>query len=299
VSVSGTVPAYANLATTVFGAGDATTAPTATSNVAGGYTFAFTTGAELNGYKIKIGNMAPGTPTTAQVDKDSKTITINGDFASGAVTAATIQTEVNNALNGKGFTQTATVGGTFNAIAGTDVASGITNGGTSVESIAEDGTINFVDGAKAVRSYDGTLKSLKIPESVKIPGTGKELKVTSYTIDKTGIINAVLENGSVAAVGQIAISSFNNPEGLTKLGKDLYSDSANSGTATIRTGVGTTGDDNSQGYGDLAQGMLEMSNVDLAEQFTDMIVANRAFQASSKMITTGDDILQDIINLKR
>ena len=67
----------------------------------------------------------------------------------------------------------------------------------------------------------------------------------------------------------------------------------------LKSGVGTIEDDNSSGYGSTNQGMLEMSNVDLAEQFTDMIVASRAFQAAGKMITTGDEILQDIINLKR
>ena len=95
------------------------------------------------------------------------------------------------------------------------------------------------------------------------------------------------------------MASFRNAEGLTKLGGNMYSVSVNSGEAVIKSGIGTIGDDNSQGYGDNVQGMLEMSNVDLAEQFTEMIVASRAFQASGKMITTGDEILQDIINLKR
>lgn len=129
---------------------------------------------------------------------------------------------------------------------------------------------------------------------------GEPVRVTTFNIGKDGVISAVLDDGSVSALGQIAMSSFKNPAGLTKLGKNLYEKSANSGEAIVRCGMGTPANlDNSAGYGDMLQGMLEMSNVDLAEQFTDMIVTSRAFQANSKTITTGDEILQDILNLKR
>jgi flagellar hook protein FlgE len=127
---------------------------------------------------------------------------------------------------------------------------------------------------------------------------GSELRIISFTVEKNGLIKAVCEGGKVAALGQIAMASFKNPGGLEKVGGNLYKNSANSGEAVLRAGVGAA-DDNSKGYGDILQGMLEMSNVDLAEQFTEMIVTSRAFQASGKMITTGDEILQDIINLKR
>lgn len=128
----------------------------------------------------------------------------------------------------------------------------------------------------------------------------KDKKIRSFSIEKEGLVKAVLDDGSVAALGQLAIASFKNPGGLKKTGKNLLENTANSGQPIIRSGVG--GDpalDNGDGYGDMLQGMLEMSNVDLAEQFTDMIVTQRAFQASSKMISTGDEILQEIINLKR
>lgn len=125
-------------------------------------------------------------------------------------------------------------------------------------------------------------------------------KIRSYSFEKDGVIKAVLDDGSVAALGQIALASFKNPEGLKKLGKNMYQNTANSGIPTIRSGIGADpANDNSDGYGDVLQGMLEMSNVDLAEQFTDMIVTTRAFQAAGKTITTGDEILQEIINLKR
>lgn len=125
-------------------------------------------------------------------------------------------------------------------------------------------------------------------------------KIRSFSIGKDGVINAVLDNGSVSALGQLAVASFKNPEGLNKMGRNLLQNTANSGVPVIRSGIGCDpAHDNGDGYGDMLQGMLEMSNVDLAEQFTDMIVTTRSFQAAGKMISTGDEILQDIINLKR
>ena len=160
--------------------------------------------------------------------------------------------------------------------------------------LGKDATINIgeaelVDGADGAKfSWSFTLKA----ETDK--------KIRSFSIEKDGIIKAVLDDGSVSALGQIAMSSFKNPEGLKKLGKNLYQNTANSGEPIVRSGIGGLKElDNSDGYGDMLQGMLEMSNVDLAEQFTDMITTTRAFQAAGKMITTGDEILQDIINLKR
>ncbi|HEY8890002.1 MAG TPA: flagellar hook-basal body complex protein [Clostridium sp.] len=123
-------------------------------------------------------------------------------------------------------------------------------------------------------------------------------RITTFSIEKDGEIKAVLEDGSVSVLGQIAMASFKNPAGLKKEGGNLFTNTSNSGAAVVRSGVGAT-QDNSGGYGDMLQGMLEMSNVDLAEQFTDMIVASRAFQAMGKTINTGDEILQDIIGLKR
>ena len=265
---------------------------------AAGMKFEFTPGAALNGYKIQIGKVNSGTKTSASIDTSNKTIVINADLINSGVTSSgLVQNVINQALQQKGINQAIKVTGSPAQISG--IESGITGGGTPVQSLDTDGGMNFVDGTKDLKSYDGQLKTLKIPDKVRIPGTEQELKVKTYTIDKNGVINGVLEDGRVAALGQIAMSSFKNPEGLTKLGGNLYSSSVNSGEAVIKSGIGTLNDDNSKGYGDTLQGMLEMSNVDLAEQFTDMIVSSRAFQASGKMITTGDEILQDIINLKR
>lgn len=298
VSVAGKIPTFTDLSTTAFTGGTATVAPTATTNTVAGNSFTFGTGTELNGYKIVLGKISVGTTTEANIDAKNKIITINGDFiTAGAVTTPTLQGAINTALTAKGFTQTITVGGAPTTFANTE--SGTTSGGTPVQSIATDGDINFVDGNITVKAYDSSLKSIKIPEKVKLAGSTEELKVVSYSIQKTGLVTATLEDGSVAALGQIAMATFKNQEGLTRLEGDLFSTSANSGDAIVKSGLNTLQDDNSEAYGETIQGYLEMSNVDLSEQFTDMISATRAFQANTKIISTGDEILQDIINLKR
>jgi len=297
----------AGIPQTVSVSGDNTILGSLSKNILGatvtdvlGFDFAIDTNdvATLNGYSIEIGRIAPGTSTSADVDTKYKKIVINGDLAN--LTAADIENAINSALQNKAIGSSAnvvTVSGTATAVTG--VTSGIADGGTPVQSIDADGVINFVDATKDVKSYDGSLKTLRIPDKVRMPGENTDLRIISYSISKDGLISGVLEDGRVAALGQIAMASFKNPAGLAKMGNNLYTASVNSGEATLRSGIGTLGEDNSQGYGDALQGMLEASNVDLAEQFTEMIITSRAFQAAGKMITTGDEILQDIINLKR
>ncbi|MBE4908723.1 flagellar basal body rod protein FlgG [Bacillus luteolus] len=113
----------------------------------------------------------------------------------------------------------------------------------------------------------------------------------SFSIAKNGTVNAIV-GGAVVVVGQIGLAKFPNPEGMEKAGDNLYIASANSGVAT--PGAPGTG-----GAGSLVSGALEMSNVDLSEEFTDMIVAQRGFQANTRIITTSDEILQELVNLKR
>ena len=115
------------------------------------------------------------------------------------------------------------------------------------------------------------------------------------------LLQLFLVDGTRTAIGQIAMATFKNPEGLTAIGGNLFQKSSNSGTEIIKTvyRIMQQLHDNSKGFGDVIQGALEGSNVDLTEQFTDMITATRSFQAASKMITTGDEILQTITGLMR
>ena len=114
----------------------------------------------------------------------------------------------------------------------------------------------------------------------------------NFKIDASGIITGVYSNGTTRAIGQIAMASFTNQNGLEKAGDNTYVASNNSGLANI----GTSG---VAGKGSLLAGALEMSNVDLTEQMTDMIVTQRGFQANSKTIQTADTLLDTVLSLKR
>jgi len=114
----------------------------------------------------------------------------------------------------------------------------------------------------------------------------------SFTIDSAGVITGVFTNGKRAPIGQIAMAIFANPQGLIAEGDNNFRETNNSGLANV--GAAETG-----GRGKITAGTLEMSNVDLAEQFTDMIVTQRGFQANSRSITTSDQMLQELLTLKR
>jgi flagellar hook protein FlgE len=113
-----------------------------------------------------------------------------------------------------------------------------------------------------------------------------------FQIGADGVLIGVFSNGIKQPMATIAVANFNNPVGLEKLGNSTYGTSTNSGLPQ----VGTPG---SGGRGTLIGGALEMSNVNLAEEFTALIVAQRGFQANSRVITSSDEMLQDLVNIKR
>ena len=176
-----------------------------------------------------------------------------------------------------------------------------TKNNNNEDNIRADGTVLYVESNNNTVSVDNQLVSLKIPDKVtKVTAQGEtEVAVKSFNISADGLITGVLETGEITALGQIAMSSFKNEVGLTDIGNNMYEPSGSSGAAIISSGKNSPTNRNSSGYGDILQGYLEMSGVDMAEQFTDMIVATKAFQAAGKTITTGDEILSEIINLKR
>lgn len=114
----------------------------------------------------------------------------------------------------------------------------------------------------------------------------------SFSVQANGIVNYIDEFGNPRTAGQIALANFSNPAGLEKAGNNLFYESPNSGEAQI-VEPGT------EGVASIISGSLEMSNVDLAEEFTEMIAAQRGFQANTRIITTSDEILQELVNLKR
>ena len=114
----------------------------------------------------------------------------------------------------------------------------------------------------------------------------------NFKIDQSGIITGVYSNGSVRTIGQVAMAIFTNQGGLEKKGDNTYAESINSGMANI-------GESGTQGKGSMLSGTLEMSNVDLTEQLTDMIVTQRGFESNAKTIQTGDSMLETVLGLKR
>ena len=115
--------------------------------------------------------------------------------------------------------------------------------------------------------------------------------LSSVTVDSSGIITGTYTNGIKQTEAQVAVAQFTNASGLTKTGNSLYQESNNSGTANVKTAsdLGVT----------ITPSALEMSNVDIANEFSDMIITQRGFQSNSKIITVGDEMLETLINMKR
>lgn len=125
-------------------------------------------------------------------------------------------------------------------------------------------------------------------------GTGKKLgDMIGVFVDTNGKIYGSYDNGNTILLGQIAVAQFANAMGLEKVGDNCYTTTLNSGEFD---GIGV---DITAGGGTMSTGMLEMSNVDLSSEFTEMITTQRGFQANSRIITVSDTLLEELINLKR
>lgn len=113
-----------------------------------------------------------------------------------------------------------------------------------------------------------------------------------FSINQEGIITGLFTNGQTRVLGQVVLSTFNSPDGLTMMGKNLYAESFDSGQPIV-------GAPNTAGRGNIFSNSLELSNVDLGSEFINLITAQRGFQANSRIITTTDEILGELVNLKR
>ncbi|XKH58296.1 flagellar hook protein FlgE (plasmid) [Citricoccus nitrophenolicus] len=116
--------------------------------------------------------------------------------------------------------------------------------------------------------------------------------IESFSIAQDGTINGSFSNGDIRPIGQVAVATFANPAGLEKAGGSAFRVTPNSGEPTL-------GAPGSAGFGALAAGTLEGSNTDLSREFTNLIMAQRGFQASARIVTTSDEVLTELTNLKR
>lgn len=138
----------------------------------------------------------------------------------------------------------------------------------------------------------GGLIDVTLDTTALIPAVPPGVQLTSYNIGSDGKLRGIFDDGIQRDMAQIAMADFSNPMGLEKVGETSYRESANSGAANIAVAaVGRNGT--------ITAGALEMSNVDLAAEFTNLILAQRGFQASSRVITTSDQVLEDLVNIKR
>jgi flagellar hook protein FlgE len=161
----------------------------------------------------------------------------------------------------------------------------------------EDGTLvrqEFVLNLGAVGGFSNSITQYAESSSSKaVEQDGRTMGyLENFTIDSTGIITGIYSNGSTRDLAQVAMATFPNQGGLEKAGDNTFRMSNNSGLANI-------GPSGIAGKGKIVAGTLEMSNVDMADQFVDMIVTQRGFQANSKTIQTADQLLQELLTLKR
>ena len=187
---------------------------------------------------------------------------------------------------------------------GTDTSGAVNNMRTILDGLnyeVEDGKYRFeninIDFTET-KNYDNggtsTISMNKGSVADATTGAGKKIgALTGVSVDQSGKIYGTYDNGNTQLLGQIAVAQFTNASGLEALGNNCYATTLNSGEFD---GIGVEVDADG---GSMTTGALEMSNVDLASEFTSMITTQRGFQANSRIITTSDTMLEELLNLKR
>jgi flagellar hook protein FlgE len=216
-----------------------------------------------------------------QVGTGVVTSSIAKDFTTGSFTNTGVAT--NMAINGNGFFMVK------------DPASGqnyVTQDGNF--SVDTSGYLVTTTGLRVQGYTDAThttIGDVRV-SNADAPGGDTSL-VQSYQFNSDGSLSTLLQDGTQYDSGQVLLQNYTTPTELVSVGNHLYTNMANAGPLPIAVPPST------DGLGDLVIGSLEMSNVDLAAQLTALITTQRAYEANTKVITTSDDILQDLVNLKR
>jgi flagellar hook protein FlgE len=229
-----------------------------------------------------------------QIGSGVSTGAIRNQFTQGALSRTGVQTDL--AVSGSGFFIVRDpVGGVEYATRSGDFRLDengylITNRGFRVQGFTDAVT----DPALLVTRGDIQV-NMGTPPAGLVPPADPNATITSFDINLEGVVTVRLSDGSQYTRGQILMQNFLDPQALMKEGGNLYSGLANAGP------VGAAGPlpPATNGLGRIQSGALELSNVDLASEFSSMITTQRAFQASARIITTSDEILQELVNLKR
>ena len=157
-------------------------------------------------------------------------------------------------------------------------------GGTPFQVTINAGTINGIDGLAGFANPSNAV--------VNSQNGYQAGDLINLSLDTNGVITGYFTNGVTRSLAQIALASFNNPSGLLRSGDNLYEVSPNSGIAIIGFAGGTS-------RSTVTPGALEGSNVDISQEFTNMIIAQRGFQANARVITTADEMLNELVNIRR
>ncbi|WP_312560173.1 flagellar hook protein FlgE [Anaerospora sp.] len=251
----------------------------------------FTTNATGDGWTYKISESGVKNPTVVEGTMDwDGTQYLKTPHATPAVPFSSPITVKAGDTN-YNFTFTAT----DPAAAGVDFTAALAGSTYTAKTTLDNFDITPTTGATplSIKANLNALTSYAGESTVQVEKDGYGAgTLDSKYIDTTGVIVGNFTNGQSKVLGQVALATFNNPSGLNKVGDNLFAKSVNSGDAK----VGTSG---SGGRGTFNPGNLEMSNVDLAQEFSNMIITQRGFQANSKIITTTDQMLEELANLKR
>ena len=250
----------------------------------------------LTDIRLPAGSMIPPVASTK--------VGIGGNITSGTASTMTLSSTAYDAAgnahdltltltpNGSGgfgvdvLENGASIAGTAGALAFNADGSLNTGSTTNAQATLADGTAIDID-LSGITAYGGS-KTL----AVKTADGFAAGSLQQFQISPDGTVVGIFSNGQKLNMAQIALANFNNPGGLEKMGNSTYRSSTNSGIAQ----VGSPADG---GRGTLIGGSLEMSNVDLASEFTNLIIAQRGFQANSRVITTSDQLLEELVNIKR
>ncbi len=220
-----------------------------------------------------------GSPHNLQITF-TKTATGTWDWAATCATAT-----VTPAGNGTiAFSNTGSLSSFTYPGGGTGITLTPTTGGAAFTVAINPGAINGIDG----------LASFSNPSNAVISSQNgyQAGSLQSISVDGKGVISGYFTNGVTRSLAQVALAQFTNPSGLLRSGDNTYLESANSGGPVVGFAGGTISSA-------ITPGALEGSNVDISQEFTNMIVAQRGFQANAKVITTSDEMLQELVNLKR
>ena len=216
-----------------------------------------------------------------QVGSGVLTAAITNQFTQGSITSTGVQTDM--AVNGSGFFL-------------------VRDASTGADYVTRDGEFSvdnngYLVTSTGLRVQGYTDAGLTTQGDIQVNNTGAPggdtSAVQSYTFGSDGKLTVQLADGTQFTRGQILLQNFSNPEQLVKAGDNLFSGLTSAGALAAPVAP------SSNGLGNLVSGAVEMSNVDLAGQLTSLITTQRAYEANTKVITTSDEILQDLINLKR